>query len=64
MARGKENQGGTQRGSRTSQENTSKKGLASADKETKGREAREGGKSNQGSGRSGEGSNQGGSRGK
>jgi hypothetical protein len=62
--KGRGNQGGDQGGNRENQsgsKGTSTRGLASADKETRERVAREGGKASHGGGRtSGSGGNQGG----
>jgi uncharacterized protein len=61
--KGRGNQGGNSRGNQSgNQGGSSQRGLASADKETRERVAREGGKASHGGGRQSEGGNQGGGR--
>ncbi|MCU7551181.1 hypothetical protein OCK74_18820 [Chitinophagaceae bacterium LB-8] len=59
---GGRNQGGNRGSQGGSKSNTSQRGLASADKETKENVSREGGKASQGGGRSSESGNRGGGR--
>ncbi len=64
MPKGKESGGSNRGGNRGNQgrsksDNTSERGLASADKETRERVSREGGKASHGGGRSSEGENRG-----